>query len=102
MTAPLATHELLSLIVDEAPQAMLVLSPAGMIWSWGRAAEALFGWTAEEAMGQPLERLIKSSPASKPKAGFCPALAKPFSDHCSEVKSWRLGMAGRRLPLVGL
>jgi PAS domain S-box-containing protein len=57
MNPQLPNHGLLSLIIDEAPQATLVLSPDGHVLSWGRAAQTLFGWTAEEAMGQPLEQL---------------------------------------------
>ena len=60
MNAPLPPQELLALIVDEAPQALLVLSPEGRVWSWSRAAQRLFGWNAEEAMGQPLEQLVGS------------------------------------------
>lgn len=44
--------------LDEAPDALVVLSPAGEVLLWNRMAEATFGYTAAEAKGRPLVELI--------------------------------------------
>lgn len=41
-------------IVNSAPTAIMTLSPEGVVTSWNRTAERVFGWRAEEVMGQPL------------------------------------------------
>jgi PAS domain S-box-containing protein len=45
-------------IVDSAPEPFLGISEDGTVVSWNPAAERTFGWTAEEAVGQPLRDLI--------------------------------------------
>src|SRR5690349_5179699 len=46
------------LLVDESPDALLALSPAGKVSFWNRRAEAMFGYSMQEAMGRPLDELI--------------------------------------------
>lgn len=41
-------------LVESANEAIISADIAGRIISWNAGAEALFGWTEEEAMGQPL------------------------------------------------
>jgi len=45
-------------LLDESPDALFALSFDGRILSWNRGAAAMFGFTAGEAIGQPLQRLI--------------------------------------------
>jgi PAS domain S-box-containing protein len=45
-------------LANEAPDALFALSLGGDILSWNRGSEALFGYTAAEAIGQSLERLL--------------------------------------------
>jgi PAS domain S-box-containing protein len=47
-------------IVDCAPDPFLGVSEDGTVVSWNPAAERIFGWTAEEAVGQPIRELIVS------------------------------------------
>jgi len=47
-----------SLIVDQSPDALLTLDAAGDVMSWNPAAERLFGYSAAQAQGQPLGRLV--------------------------------------------
>ncbi len=42
------------LFLDEAPDAFLVLSPEGTVLHWGKRAESLFGYSADEVVGRPL------------------------------------------------
>jgi PAS domain S-box-containing protein len=46
------------LVLDTAPDAFITLDRDGVIMSWNAAAERLFGWTAAEAIGQTMRRLI--------------------------------------------
>jgi len=45
-------------IVDSAPEPFLGVSEDGTVVSWNPAAGRVFGWTAEEALGQPIRDLI--------------------------------------------
>jgi PAS domain S-box-containing protein len=45
-------------LVDESPDALLALSPKGRVLSWNRGAESIFGFTAEDALGQLLDELV--------------------------------------------
>jgi PAS domain S-box-containing protein len=48
----------LRLVVDSAPNAFVAIDADGRIGIWNAAAERMFGWRAEEALGQPLRELI--------------------------------------------
>jgi diguanylate cyclase (GGDEF)-like protein/PAS domain S-box-containing protein len=47
-------EEALAAIVQNSPAAIYAVDPEGRVLLWNPACEALFGWTAEEAMGGPL------------------------------------------------
>jgi PAS domain S-box-containing protein len=46
------------MVLDSAPDAFLTLDADGIIRGWNRAAEEMFGWSADEAIGQPMRTLI--------------------------------------------
>jgi PAS domain S-box-containing protein len=46
------------LVLDSAPDAFVTLDSQGIIRGWNHAAEQVFGWTADEAIGQPMRTLI--------------------------------------------
>jgi PAS domain S-box-containing protein len=46
------------LVIDSAPDAFVTLDADGVIRSWNDAAERVFGWTATEAIGQPMRTLL--------------------------------------------
>jgi protein-histidine pros-kinase len=43
---------------DEIPDAVVVLTPAGRVLSWSKAAEAIFGYPRAEAVGAQLRELV--------------------------------------------
>jgi len=45
-------------LVDEAREALIAVSPAGVVLAWNRGAEALFGYSAAETIGSELSALI--------------------------------------------
>jgi PAS domain S-box-containing protein len=47
-------------IVEYSCDAIYSSGPAGTITSWNRASELLYGYTAEEAVGLPIARLVPS------------------------------------------
>lgn len=49
-----AKNELIASVVTASPLAIITLDAQGRVTSWSPAAERLFGWTAEEAVGQAL------------------------------------------------
>jgi PAS domain S-box-containing protein len=52
------SEERTRLVLDTAPDAFITLDRTGHINSWNPAAERLFGWTANEAIGKKMRELI--------------------------------------------
>ena len=48
----------LSMVIENANDAYVCIDDTGKIHAWNHEAERTFGWTAQEAMGQPLDTLI--------------------------------------------
>ncbi len=48
----------LSLILNQLPDAVVCTDVVGVITHWNRAAESLFGFSADEAVGQGLDLII--------------------------------------------
>ena len=51
-------HRELRLLLETATQGIVSIDPYGVIDSVNHAFEMMFGWTAEQLIGQPIERLI--------------------------------------------
>src|SRR4051812_19964114 len=45
------------ILLDESPDTLIALTVGGRIASWNRGARAMFGYTAEEAIGRSYEDL---------------------------------------------
>lgn len=90
---PAARYEsmrLLSSIVSSSDDAIVSATINGQVTSWNGAAERLFGYSAQEMIGQSLMRLVTNSSDREPdwdcgvaltsstgmEAGFCYAAAR--------------------------
>lgn len=56
--------------LDQASDAMIVTSIGGTVLFWNRAAERLYGWSADEAFGRQTNQLFEAPPGPRaPQAG---------------------------------
>jgi PAS domain S-box-containing protein len=57
-------------VVREAPEAIVVSDPNGIIVLWNAGAERVFGYPAAEALGQSLDLIIPEKQRSRHWAGY--------------------------------
>ena len=79
-------------VLDAAHDAYVAMDAAGLITAWNAAAEAAFGWSAEESMGQPLAELIVPE-------RFRDAHTRGFERH---LQVGAVPLMGQRLELAAL
>ena len=84
------TSQTLRSILDAAPQAIVVVDADLLVTAWNRAAEALFGWSVSEVLGNPVPCLL---PEDRPDASA--TIARIEQGRPVEVK--RVCKDGRRV-----
>ena len=85
-------------IVADVADALVYADRAGTIRAWNGAAEALFGFSAAEALGQSLDLIIPEHLRSAHWHGFEQAMARGATRHGAEVRTTRAThQDGRRL-----
>src|SRR6478736_5345877 len=63
-------------ILDQAPDAVICANDSGTIIRWNYASTALFGYSAEEALGQSVELIIPDHLRAAHWSGFDAAMTK--------------------------
>jgi len=56
----------LTLLFDRLDDAVIATDPALCVIAWNRAAEALYGWNAGEAIGRPMSEVTGAEPQASP------------------------------------
>ena len=89
-------HRFLAAIVESSEDAIVATNPMGVILSWNRGAEVLFGFTADEAIGKPASAFV--SPARQElMADWVEQVAEGHT--LSNYEGEFLHKSGRTLPL---
>lgn len=68
--------QLVEQILDQAADALIYADRSGAIMRWNRAASALFGYSAEEALGQSLDLIIPEHLRAAHWRGFEAAMTR--------------------------
>ena len=88
----MGNEALLASIVACSDDAIISKSPEGFITSWNPAAERLFGYSAQEAIGQPLTMLIPRERYDEEPVILARIARGEATDHFETV---RVGKNGR-------
>ncbi len=85
-------------IIDKAGDAILFADREGIIRLWNAGAEAIFGYPAAEAIGQPLELIIPEKLQQRHNDGYHQIMASGKTKYSSDLLSVpALHKDGRRL-----
>jgi PAS domain S-box-containing protein len=72
-------------LVQAAQDAIIVADCEGVIGLWNQGAEAMFGYSAEEAMGQPLDLIIPERLRQRHWAGYQRVMATGATRYAREL-----------------
>ena len=88
-------------VVREAPEAIVVSDPNGIIILWNGGAERVFGYPAAEALGQSLDLIIPEKQRSRHWAGYEKTMATGVTKYgdSSLLKVPATHRDGRRLSI---
>ena len=75
------SHELASWLVEQSPDATIYSDKEGHIRLWNAAAEKMFGFSAEQALGQSLDIIIPERLRRMHWRGFDAAIAAGVTKH---------------------
>jgi PAS domain S-box-containing protein len=68
-------------VIEQAPDAIIFADQQGVIRIWNNAAADLFGYLAEEAVGQTLDIIVPADLRQAHWAGFRTAVASGHTKH---------------------
>lgn len=73
---------LASSLLDAVPDPLVVTDAAGIVLAWNRAAEELYGIDAVDAVGLPMDRLVRSTdrPGPRRRAADTPLIGRRAGD----------------------
>jgi PAS domain S-box-containing protein len=72
-------------IVDESPVAILFADREGRIRLWNAGAEAMFGYTADEALGQSLDLIVPERQRARHWEGWARVMATGVTRYGHDV-----------------
>ncbi len=81
MTTTENPHELANWLVEQSPDATIYSDKQGDIRVWNAAAEKMFGFSAEQALGQNLDLIIPERLRRMHWRGFDAAIAAGVTKH---------------------
>lgn len=85
-------------IVDQVTDALVFADATGVIRVWNHAAERLFGFSAEQALGASLDLIIPERFRAAHWRGYHAAMEAGRTAHCAQVRTTRSQHRdGRRL-----
>ncbi len=93
----LKTERLLASVVESSDDAIISKSLDGTIQSWNAAAERIFGYTAEQAIGQHITLLIPEERAEEEERIISQLRAGKRIEHFDTV---RLRSDGKKIPIT--
>ena len=76
-------------ILADTPDALIFADKGGLIRAWNAGAEAVFGFSAAEAIGQSLDLIIPERLRAAHWLGFHRAMARGTTSHGAEVRTTR-------------
>lgn len=86
---PTPTPELYEGIVRQSTEAIIFADPQGLIRIWSQGAEALFGFSAAEALGRSLDIIIPERLRQAHWDGFNRAIAAGKTQHGGQIRTTR-------------
>ena len=90
--------DLFRLVVEQAPDGIIVTDREGVIQVWNSAAAELFGYPPEEAVGRPLDIIIPEHLRHAHWEGFGKAVASGHTKHgTGAVKTRATHKAGHKV-----
>lgn len=81
----------LAAIVDTADDAIIATSPDGIVTSWNRGAESIFGYRADEIIGRPITVLLASNQPDEEDKLLAPLRRGERVDHFETVRRHKDG-----------
>jgi PAS domain S-box-containing protein len=72
-------------IVEQSQLAIICGDPEGIIRLWNQGAEEIFGWTADEAIGQSMDLIIPEKHRAKHWSGYSEVMEKGTSKYGHDV-----------------
>lgn len=93
-----ANLEVFRLMVDQAPNAIILADASGTIQIWNTAATELFGYSPDEIIGKSLDAIIPEHLRKAHWKGFDGAMASGHTKHGGRtIKTRAIHKAGRKL-----
>ncbi len=85
--AMVTDEQLRQQIIDNAPEAIIFVDPEGTIGLWNTGATTIFGYTAEETLGQSLDLIIPERQRKRHWEGFTKTMQTGVTKYGSSLLS---------------